>query len=164
MHKCRGNKCNFGVSREEDKEGEENQIVEAFDPARARRAPGEARSQRGSARKRKRVSEESEEDSEENSEESEEEEEEEEEESEEEDSEEEEVDEAEEAGEVQGEGQFEVEKIVDHRSRRGKLQYKIKWKGYSNSSNSWENESNIDAPDVLVAYKKTKRGSALKED
>ena len=160
VHKCRGKKCNFEAGRIEvdvaaglegpggvqDKEGKEGEEV----LAQARRAGvgvGAARHQRGSGRKRKRrasCSATSEEEEEEESSSSEEEEEEEEE---------------EERG-----FPFEVEKIVDHRRRKKNLEYKIKWKGYSNKSNSWEDDSGLDAPDALAAYKKTKRGSALKED
>jgi len=34
--------------------------------------------------------------------------------------------------------EFEVEEIVNKRTRRGKLQYLVKWKGYDKSDNSWE--------------------------
>ncbi|CAG8653076.1 9398_t:CDS:2 [Funneliformis caledonium] len=32
---------------------------------------------------------------------------------------------------------YEIEKIVDHRTYRGSIQYMIKWKGYSDKHNSW---------------------------
>ncbi|CAI2175019.1 10162_t:CDS:2 [Funneliformis geosporum] len=32
---------------------------------------------------------------------------------------------------------YEIEKIVDHRTYRGSIQYMIKWKGYSEKHNSW---------------------------
>ena len=38
---------------------------------------------------------------------------------------------------------FEVEKILKLRRRKGRNEYLIKWKGFNNSSNSWEPEENI---------------------
>ncbi|KAL0085491.1 hypothetical protein J3Q64DRAFT_1743822 [Phycomyces blakesleeanus] len=57
--------------------------------------------------------------------------------------------------------EYEVESIVDHRYRgKGKnrtLQYKIRWKGYKEEDDTWENEDNVDAPKLVKAYKdKTK--------
>ena len=175
VHKCRGNKCNFGAGSEEvdvaavgrgldglDRvDSEDKEDDEVSKPAAVRCAgagAGAVRHRRGSGpgRKRKRIASSSSSSSEE-----------------EEDPEgaeklsssspsEEEEEEAEE--EEEGGAQFEVEEIVDHRRRNGKLQYKIKWKGYASKYNSWEGKSGIDAPDALAAYKKTKIGSALKGD
>ena len=47
---------------------------------------------------------------------------------------------------------YEVEKILDHRSRRGKLEYFVKWKGYSDSECSWVKESNFDTTEVIEEY------------
>ena len=33
---------------------------------------------------------------------------------------------------------FEVEKVVDSRMRKGVRQYQVKWKGYDESENTWE--------------------------
>ena len=48
---------------------------------------------------------------------------------------------------VDGEEEYEVEKILDQRhfGRRRKLQYLIKWKGYPDSENQW-----VDATDVFA--------------
>lgn len=42
-----------------------------------------------------------------------------------------------------GEKVFEVEAIVKQRVRKGKLEYLVKWKGWSSRHNSWEPEDNI---------------------
>jgi hypothetical protein len=47
---------------------------------------------------------------------------------------------------------YEVEKILDHRSRRGKLEYFVKWKGYSDSECSWVKESNFDTTEIIEEY------------
>jgi len=44
---------------------------------------------------------------------------------------------------VRGEEQYEVEEIINSRLRRGKLQYLIKWKGYTRENNTWEPEENV---------------------
>ena len=42
------------------------------------------------------------------------------------------------------ENEFEVEKILNKRIRKnGKIEYHIKWRGYSHKENSWEPKENI---------------------
>lgn len=45
--------------------------------------------------------------------------------------------------EIDDDLEFEVEAILDSRIRRKKLEYLIKWKGYSVSENSWETIDNV---------------------
>jgi hypothetical protein len=46
-----------------------------------------------------------------------------------------------------------VESIIDRRKIRGKLQYKVKWKGFNDSSNSWEPIENlVNAAELVSAY------------
>jgi hypothetical protein len=60
------------------------------------------------------------------------------------------------------EGQFEVERIIDHKCVGVSLQYRIKWKGYGGMHNSWETEAAVhECEAVLARYMKTKRGKAL---
>jgi hypothetical protein len=49
-------------------------------------------------------------------------------------------------------GLYEVEAILKHRRRHGSLHYYLKWKGYPESENTWEAESNLTCPDLLAAY------------
>src|SRR6266436_3597460 len=55
---------------------------------------------------------------------------------------------------VEGEEEFEVERIVAHRTfgRSKSLQYLIKWKGYPKSNNSWEPADQVHAPNLLKHY------------
>ena len=39
---------------------------------------------------------------------------------------------------IDGEEQYEVDRIVRHRMNRKKKQYLIKWTGYDNNDNTWE--------------------------
>jgi hypothetical protein len=45
--------------------------------------------------------------------------------------------------EVEGEEEYEVERILDSRKWRGTLQFLVKWKGYTNEHNLWETKTNL---------------------
>jgi molybdopterin-guanine dinucleotide biosynthesis protein len=52
---------------------------------------------------------------------------------------------------VNGFEEYEVEKIIDSRIKRNKLQYKIKWKNYPDpAEDTWEDESNVTNATNLV--------------
>jgi len=53
---------------------------------------------------------------------------------------------------IEGQPEWEVEEILNSRQYRRKLQYLIKWKGYSDAHNSWEPKENVTAPALLAAY------------
>lgn len=48
------------------------------------------------------------------------------------------------------EEEYEVEEILAERTRRGKRQYLIKWKGYDDSENTWEPEQNLTGSQTLL--------------
>jgi hypothetical protein len=55
--------------------------------------------------------------------------------------------------EIDRENEYEVESILDSRLRRGKLQYLVKWKGYSVSENTWEPEDMLgNSPGKIRAF------------
>src|SRR6267142_917647 len=53
---------------------------------------------------------------------------------------------------IEGQPEWEVEDILDSRQYRCKLQYLIRWKGYSDAHNSWEPKEAINAPVLLAAF------------
>ena len=48
--------------------------------------------------------------------------------------------------------EYEVEAIINHKGIPGNYTYKVKWKGYPESDNSWVNASDINAPRLVHDY------------
>ena len=57
---------------------------------------------------------------------------------------------------VDGESEFEVENILQHKfvGRKREVRYLVQWRGYSRAESTWEPEEHLkNAPEVLEAYK-----------
>jgi hypothetical protein len=50
------------------------------------------------------------------------------------------------------ENHHELERILDHRRRGGKLEYFVKWKHYADSECSWVKETDFDTSEILEDY------------
>ena len=48
--------------------------------------------------------------------------------------------------------EFLVEKILDKRWRYGKIEYLLKWVGYSDDHNSWEPEENLHCEELIKDF------------
>src|SRR5580704_1604926 len=60
---------------------------------------------------------------------------------------------------VEGNEEFEVEKILNSRVRWCHLEYLVKWKGYDSGHNSWTAHYNVHAPDVVAAFYRLNPGA-----
>jgi hypothetical protein len=53
---------------------------------------------------------------------------------------------------VGGDERYEIEEVINSHLNRGKLQYLVRWRGYSHTENSWIAEGNLDALDLIAKY------------
>jgi len=51
---------------------------------------------------------------------------------------------------IEGEEEFEVEKIINKRTVRGKKKFLVRWKGYMVEEDTWENRENLENTKELV--------------
>jgi hypothetical protein len=53
---------------------------------------------------------------------------------------------------VDGEKEYEVKTILDSRMRYNRLEYLVKWKGYDESHNQWEDQMQLHAKSKIVQF------------
>jgi hypothetical protein len=53
---------------------------------------------------------------------------------------------------VDGETEYVVDTILDHRMKRNRMQYLVSWKGYSHDDSTWEPLKNVQGSEALLMY------------
>ena len=66
---------------------------------------------------------------------------------------------------IEGEPEWEVEKILDAKFAHGNLQFLVKWLGWPDSENSWQDEIDLEnAPEVIADFYKQFPGAPRRVD
>ena len=58
------------------------------------------------------------------------------------------------ATETEDDNQYEVEKVLNKRKKRGRVHYLVKWLGYRDEDNTWEPEDNLDCDEKIAEFEK----------